>query len=172
MCNVYPIFRLEAVSPYRNTDVWSPQIFSYSHRRLCLHVDFTRLPTLLCPDWTGLDSDSGSSAGLDWIRISGSWIWTGLDRFNSIHSILCYTSLIFTPQGQTTAATSLVRSSSAGLWRTPISVCGKCPVHSGDVFAQCCCVPELCRFYGWISFPEAVSGHRLGSDSHFGYLLA
>ena len=47
------------------------------------------LCTLLCPDWTGLDSDSGSSAGLDWIRISGSWIWTGLDRFNSIHSILC-----------------------------------------------------------------------------------
>ena len=46
------------------------------------------LCTLLCPDWTGLDSDSGSSAGLDWIRISGSWIWTGLDRFNSIHSIL------------------------------------------------------------------------------------
>ena len=43
---------------------------------------------MLCPDWTGLDSDSGSSTGLDWIRISGSWIWTGLDRFNSIHSIL------------------------------------------------------------------------------------
>ena len=47
------------------------------------------LTTLLCPDWTGLDSTSGSSAGLDWIRISDSWIWTGLDRFNSIHFILC-----------------------------------------------------------------------------------
>ena len=53
------------------------------------------MPILLCPDWTGLDSDSGSSAGLDWIRISGSWIWTGLDRFNSIHSIPCRTIVYF-----------------------------------------------------------------------------
>ena len=50
-------------------------------------------------------------------------------------STCTYTSLIFTPQGQTAAATALARSSSAGLWRTPISVCGKCPVHSGDVFS-------------------------------------
>ena len=27
------------------------------------------------------------SAGLDWIRISGSWIWTGLDLFNSIRPV-------------------------------------------------------------------------------------
>ena len=33
---------------------------------------------------------SRSSAGLDWIRISGSWIWTGLDLFHSIHFILWY----------------------------------------------------------------------------------
>ena len=50
-----------------------------------------QIPTLLCLDWNGLDSVSGSSAaaGLDWIRINGSWIWTGLDLSNSIHSILC-----------------------------------------------------------------------------------
>ena len=42
----------------------------------------------MCPDWTGLDSASGSSAGLDWIRISGSRIWTGMDLFNSICFIL------------------------------------------------------------------------------------
>ena len=48
-----------------------------------------QIPILLCLDWTGLDSVSGSSAGLDWIRINGSWIWTGLDLTNSIHSILC-----------------------------------------------------------------------------------
>ena len=45
------------------------------------------LQGILCPDWTGLDSYSGPSAGLDWIRVSGSWIRTGLDRFNSTHSI-------------------------------------------------------------------------------------
>ena len=49
---------------------------------------FYKVFGLLCPDCTGLDSYSGSSAGLDWIRISGSWIWTGLDPFNSFHFIL------------------------------------------------------------------------------------
>ena len=66
--------------------------FQYMTLLTYLHIFPIMLPhpvtTLLCPDWTGLDSVSGSSAGLDWIRISGSWIWTGLDLFNSIHFIL------------------------------------------------------------------------------------
>ena len=30
----------------------------------------------------------------------------------------------------------------------------------------CYCVPKLCRFYGWISFPKVVAGHALGNESH------
>ena len=52
-----------------------------------------QIPSLLCLDFTGLDSVSGSSAGLDWITINGSWIWTGLDLINSIHFILCWSQL-------------------------------------------------------------------------------
>ena len=68
-----------------------PQIFGYILVRSYMQIlqGIWQIPTLLCLDWTGLDSVSGSSAGLDWIRINGSWIWTGLDLSNSIHSIVC-----------------------------------------------------------------------------------
>ena len=96
MCNVYPIFRdlrqvLLIVTLTFEVIPSNLQLYTSSFVFTCrFYKVFGRyLPTLLCPDWTGLDSDSGSLAGLDWIWISGSWIWTGLDRFNSIHSILC-----------------------------------------------------------------------------------
>ena len=93
------IWRLEAVSPHRNSSVWTSTLESSAiHIVVCVYMSISQgiwqIPNLLCPDWTGLDSDSGSSAGLDWIRISGSWIRIGLDRFNSIHSILCHRSRI------------------------------------------------------------------------------
>ena len=90
MSNVYPIFR-----DLRQFLLIVTLTFEVLPSNLELYTSsfvftsrFYKVFGLLCPDWTGLDSDSRSSAGLDWIRISGSWIWTGLDRLNSIHSIL------------------------------------------------------------------------------------
>ena len=93
MCNVEPIFRdLKQFLPIVTlTSEVLPSNISANTHRLSVHVDFTRYfktPSLLCLDWAGLDSDSGSSAGLNWIRISDSWIWTRLDLFNSIQFIL------------------------------------------------------------------------------------
>ena len=91
MSNVYPIFRdlrqfLLIVTLTLEVLPSNLQLYTSSFVLTCR---FYKVFGLLCPDCTGLDSYSGSSAGLDWIRISGSWIWTGLDRLNSIHSILC-----------------------------------------------------------------------------------
>ena len=51
---------------------------------------------MLCPDWTGLDSDSGSSAGFDWIRVSGmvDLDWTGSFQLNPFHALVVTKSKI------------------------------------------------------------------------------
>ena len=65
------------------------QLYLYSFVLTCRFYKVFGRFLLFCLVWTGMDSVSGSSAGLYWIRINGSWIWTGLDLSNSIHSILC-----------------------------------------------------------------------------------
>ena len=47
---------------------------------------FGRYP--LCPDWTGLDSDFGSSDGLD---------WTGSFQFNPFHTLIVSLENRFSP---------------------------------------------------------------------------
>ena len=96
MCNVYPIFRdlrqfLLIVTLTSGPLPSNLQLYTSSFGFTCrFYKVFGRYP--FCCVRIGLDwiQNSGSSAGLDWIRISGSWIRIGLDRFNSIHSILWF----------------------------------------------------------------------------------
>ena len=78
MCNLYPIFRdlRQFLLVVTLTSAFYLQIFSYTRRRLCLHVDFTRYLVdtyLLCC----------VRIGLDWIEILGHQLdWTGLGSVN------------------------------------------------------------------------------------------
>ena len=90
LCNVYPIFRdlrqfLLIVALMSEVLPSNIQLYLHSFVLITMQIlqGIWQIPTLLCLDWTGLDSVSGSSAGLDWIRINRSWIWTGLDLSNS-----------------------------------------------------------------------------------------
>ena len=98
MCNVYPIFRdfrqfllivtLMSEVLLSNIQLYLP-ILVRSYMQILQSI--WQIPTLLCLDWTGLDSVCGSSAGLDWIRINESWI--GLDWILATQSIPCTLNL-------------------------------------------------------------------------------
>ena len=79
---------------YRNSDVWSLTLKSAAEHIVVCSKILTILPGRYLSDtysvMSGLDWTGFSfwfSSWMDWIMISGSWIWTGLDHFNSIHFI-------------------------------------------------------------------------------------
>ena len=71
------------------------QLFTWSFLFTCrFYKVFGRY--LLCYVRIGLDWIQILVHQLDWTGLCGSWIWTGLDRFNSIHSILWYLPTVYT----------------------------------------------------------------------------
>ena len=103
-CSVCPIFRdlrqfLRIVTLTTEVLPSNLQLYTSSFVLTCRVYKVFGRYILFCPDWTGLDSDSESSAGLDWIRISGLWIWTGLDLFSLINFIPWLWPLLFLLSG-------------------------------------------------------------------------